>query len=72
MPRFDVPIAGELNLDLILYGLPDELPPESGTLSEMSPLSPHPSSPRDRQSLVVNLDDVRVYGLLGIELEQAH
>jgi sugar/nucleoside kinase (ribokinase family) len=28
MPRFDVTIAGELNLDLILYGLPDLLPPE--------------------------------------------
>jgi len=25
MPRFDVTIAGELNLDLILYGLPDDL-----------------------------------------------
>jgi len=28
MSRFDVTIAGELNLDLILYGLPEELPPE--------------------------------------------
>jgi sugar/nucleoside kinase (ribokinase family) len=28
MPRFDVTIAGELNLDLLLYGLPKELPPE--------------------------------------------
>ena len=28
MPQFDVTIAGELNLDLILYGLPEELPPE--------------------------------------------
>jgi len=28
MPRFDVTIAGELNLDLILYGLPADLPPE--------------------------------------------
>jgi sugar/nucleoside kinase (ribokinase family) len=28
MPEFDITIAGELNLDLILYGLPDELPPE--------------------------------------------
>src|SRR5256885_10326482 len=26
MRRFDVTIAGELNLDLILYGLPEELP----------------------------------------------
>lgn len=28
MPQFDVTIAGELNLDLLLYGLPAELPPE--------------------------------------------
>ena len=28
MPDFDVTIAGELNLDLVLYGLPRELPPE--------------------------------------------
>jgi sugar/nucleoside kinase (ribokinase family) len=28
VPRFDVTIAGELNLDLIFYGLPAELPPE--------------------------------------------
>ena len=44
----------------------------SGTLSEMSPLSRNSSSHRDRQSLIVNLDEVRVYGLLSIELEQAH
>ncbi len=34
MPRFDVTVAGELNLDLILYGLPDELPPERELLAE--------------------------------------
>ncbi len=34
MPRFDVTIAGELNLDLILYGLPDELPPERELLAD--------------------------------------
>ena len=28
IPRFDVTIARELNLDPILYGLLDELPPE--------------------------------------------
>ena len=26
MRRFEVTVAGELNLDLILYGLPEELP----------------------------------------------
>ncbi len=33
MPGFDITIAGELNLDLILYGLPDELPPERELLA---------------------------------------
>ena len=33
MQRFDVAIAGELNLDLILYGLPEELPPERELLA---------------------------------------
>ena len=33
MNRFDVTIAGELNLDLILYGLPDELAPERELLA---------------------------------------
>ena len=34
MPRFDVTIAGELNLDLILYGLPEQLLPERELLAE--------------------------------------
>jgi sugar/nucleoside kinase (ribokinase family) len=34
MPRFDVTIAGELNLDVILYGLPEELPPEHELLTD--------------------------------------
>lgn len=34
MPRFDVTIAGELNLDLILYGLPEELAPERELLAK--------------------------------------
>src|SRR5271168_2117519 len=34
MPRFDVTIAGELNLDLILYGLPETLPPERELLAD--------------------------------------
>jgi sugar/nucleoside kinase (ribokinase family) len=33
MPQFDVTIAGELHLDLILYGLPPELPPERELLA---------------------------------------
>jgi sugar/nucleoside kinase (ribokinase family) len=34
MPRFDVTIAGELNLDLILYGLPEQLVPERELLAD--------------------------------------
>jgi sugar/nucleoside kinase (ribokinase family) len=34
MTRFDVTIAGELNLDLILYGLPEHLPPERELLAD--------------------------------------
>jgi sugar/nucleoside kinase (ribokinase family) len=34
MPRFDVTIAGEVNFDLILYGLPDELPRERELLAD--------------------------------------
>ena len=34
MPHFDVTIAGELNLDLILYGLPETLPPERELLAD--------------------------------------
>ena len=33
LPQFDVSIAGELNLDLILYGLPETLPPEQELLA---------------------------------------
>lgn len=33
MPQFDVTVAGELNLDLILYGLPAELQPERELLA---------------------------------------
>jgi sugar/nucleoside kinase (ribokinase family) len=34
LPQFDVTIAGELNLDLILYGLPEALSPERELLAE--------------------------------------
>jgi sugar/nucleoside kinase (ribokinase family) len=34
MPRFDVTVAGELNLDLIFYGLPGELPRECEILAD--------------------------------------
>jgi sugar/nucleoside kinase (ribokinase family) len=34
MPRLDVTIAGELNLDLILYGVPEDLPRERELLAD--------------------------------------
>lgn len=34
MPEFDVTVVGELNLDLILYGLPEELAPERELLAD--------------------------------------
>ena len=34
MPLLDVAVAGELNLDLILYGLPEALPPERELLAD--------------------------------------
>lgn len=39
MPDFDVAIAGELNLDLILYGLPEELAPERELLADRMALT---------------------------------
>ena len=33
MPRFDLTLAGEINLDIILYGLPDDLPQERELLA---------------------------------------
>ncbi len=39
MPRFDVTIAGELNLDLILYGLPEPLPSEREVLADRMTLT---------------------------------
>lgn len=39
MPCFDVTIAGELNLDLILYGLPEQLPPERELLADQMMLT---------------------------------
>jgi len=33
VPCFDVTIAGELNLDLILYGVPEEIPRERELLA---------------------------------------
>lgn len=34
MPQFDVSVVGELNLDLILYGLPPQLEPERELMAD--------------------------------------
>lgn len=34
VPRFDITVAGEINLDLILYGLPQSIPMEREILAE--------------------------------------
>lgn len=34
MPSFEVTVVGELNLDLILYGLPEDLEPERELLAD--------------------------------------
>ena len=39
MPRFDVAVVGELNLDLILYGLPETLEPERELYSDRMSLT---------------------------------
>src|ERR1700747_419436 len=39
MRRFDVTLAGELNLDLVLYGLPAELPAERELLARQMMLT---------------------------------
>ena len=39
MPSFDVTVAGELNLDLILYGVPEELPRERELLADRMTLT---------------------------------
>lgn len=38
-PRFDVTVVGELNLDVILYGLPQDLPPERELLASQLSLT---------------------------------
>jgi hypothetical protein len=50
MPRFDVTIAGELNLDLILYGLPEQLAPERELLADRMILTLGSSSDSNRAS----------------------
>ena len=53
MPRFDVTFAGEINLDIILYGLPDELPQERELLASGSSVTLGSSSAITAHNLAV-------------------
>lgn len=53
MPHFDVTIAGELNLDLVLYGLPTDLPPEREILANNMALTLGASSAIAAHNLAV-------------------
>ena len=39
MSQFDITIAGEINLDLILYGLPDQMPVDRELLASQFALT---------------------------------
>jgi sugar/nucleoside kinase (ribokinase family) len=65
MPRFDVTSAGELNLDLILYGLPDELPPERELLADRMMLTLGSSSAIVAHNLAALGSRVGFQSLLG-------
>ena len=65
MPRFDVTIAGELNLDLILYGLPDQLPPERELLADRMMLTLGSSSAIAAHNLAALGSKVGFQSLIG-------
>lgn len=65
MPRFDVTIAGEANLDLIMYGLPDELPPERELLADRMMLTLGGSSAILAHNLAASGSRVGFQSLIG-------
>ncbi len=56
MLRFDVTIAGELNLDLILYGAPEEIPRERELLVPATRLAASASFPSIAGNALYSLD----------------
>jgi hypothetical protein len=60
IPDFDVAVAGELNLDLILYGLPSELVPERELIAERMMLTMGGSSAILAHNDFVHLQQARV------------
>jgi sugar/nucleoside kinase (ribokinase family) len=65
MPRFDVTIAGELNLDLILYGLPADPPAEREVLADRMMLTLGSSSAIVAHNLASLGDRVGFQSLVG-------
>jgi sugar/nucleoside kinase (ribokinase family) len=78
MPRLDVTVAGELNLDLILYGVPEELPRERELLADRMMLTLGGSSAIVAHNLAAMGNRVGFQSRIGddqfgqIALEQLH
>jgi sugar/nucleoside kinase (ribokinase family) len=67
MAQFDVTVVGELNLDLILYGLPDELEPEKELLANDLALTLGSSSAIFAHNLAVIGDRVGFVSRIGTD-----
>ena len=67
MAQFDVTVVGELNLDLILYGLPDELEPEKELLANGLALTLGSSSAIFAHNLAVIGDRVGFVSRIGTD-----
>jgi len=67
MAQFDVTVVGELNLDLILYGLPDELEPEKEILANDLALTLGSSSAIFAHNLAVIGDRVGFISRIGTD-----
>ena len=68
MPQFDLTIAGELNLDLILYGLPDDLEPEKELLASDLAMTLGSSSAIFAHNLAVIGNRVRFISRIGSDV----
>lgn len=67
MAQFDVTVVGELNLDLILYGLPDELEPERELLANDLAMTLGSSSAIFAHNLAVIGDHVGFVSRIGTD-----
>ena len=67
MPRFDVTVVGELNLDLILYGLPPQLEPERELMADGLALTLGSSSAIFAHNLAVLGSKVGFISRIGVD-----